>query len=85
MADDAEERIEMVEEAQEKLAEAIELIEKAVAGLDCESNVEAYLISHLKCFLNAEHGYMDKSLNLDKLKTKITRELDPENEEEDDN
>lgn len=60
-----DERIELLREAQEKLAEAIDLIEDAVAGSLRQGNVEAYIVDHLRIMATADHGFVSRDLNLD--------------------
>jgi hypothetical protein len=76
MSIDYDERIEQLDEAQEKLKEAISLIEEAVDGLDCEANTKAYLIDHLKIMASEGHGYLSRDLNLDKVRETIEEERD---------
>lgn len=59
------ERIEKIKEAQELLYEAVNLIEEAIEGTNEESNVRAYIVSHLRIFINDDHGFLSSSLNLD--------------------
>jgi len=61
---DKEEKVDLLREAQEKLFEAIELIEVAVGD---NANVQAYLIDHLKIFASEGHGFLSGDLNIDKV------------------
>jgi len=64
-AEDREDRIEMLREAQEKMVEAIELIEQAISDTKIQANTEAYLLDHLKIMASNGHGYLSKDLNMD--------------------
>ena len=72
-------RKELVEEAQEKLFEVIELLEEACEG---DSEAEAYIVDHLKIYASANHGFCSRDLNLDELKEKYSSEEDEEEDEE---
>jgi len=72
-------RVELVEEAQEKLFEVIELLEEACEG---DSEAEAYIVDHLKIYASANHGFCSRDLNLDELKEKYSSEEDEEEDEE---
>lgn len=52
-----EERIELLEQAQEKLREAIDLIREAVADTNQESSAEAYIIGHLENWAEGNNQY----------------------------
>jgi hypothetical protein len=54
-----------IEEAQEHLFEAIELLEQACAE---DKNAQAYVLDHLKILAGSGHGFMSSDLNLDDLK-----------------
>ena len=58
------ERIEMLEDAQEKINEAIDLITEAVRDTDDEASAQAYIIAHLKNWANGENPYDDHIPNL---------------------
>ena len=72
-------RVELVEEAQEKLFEVIELLEEACEG---DSEAEAYIVDHLKIYASANHGFCSGDLNLDELKERYSSEEDEEEEDE---
>lgn len=57
-------KIELLETAQEKLVECIEILEDAVGD---NANAVAYLIDQLKIHATADHGYLSNSLNIDTL------------------
>jgi len=77
---DRNERLATLEEAQEKLQEAIELIEQAVRGQRNERGVDAYLLATLKMCASNDHGYLGRQdYNLGDL---IESELHPDEEEE---
>ena len=58
------ERIDLLTEAQEKLFEAIELLEDAVGD---DANARAYMIDQLKTLASNDHGFLCNDLNMDKL------------------
>ena len=60
-----EERVEKIREAQEHIAEAIELIRDAVHGTDCQAHVKAYILDHLKIMGSRDHGFLSRDTNLD--------------------
>jgi hypothetical protein len=60
-----DERIEMVQQAQEMLHEVIELVEQAVAGTGAERYTEAYLLAQLKIRAGSGHGYLTNDQTLD--------------------
>jgi len=49
------ERIELLENAQDKLASAIDLIEIALRGTEHRDHAKAYIIPHLKSWLYGEN------------------------------
>lgn len=60
-----DERIDMVQQAQELLHEAIELVERAVAGTGAERYTDAYLLAQLKIRAGSGHGYLTNDQTLD--------------------
>ena len=58
------ERIEMLEDAQEKINEAIDLITNAVCGTNLAATVSAYTVAHLTNWANGENPYDDHIPNL---------------------
>jgi hypothetical protein len=50
-------QIELLENAQMKINEAIELIEEAVSGTDNQMSVDAYLVAHLDNWANGGNPY----------------------------
>jgi len=55
-----EERKASLEDAKEKLIDAIDLIKEAVDGLEIESAVQSYIISSLEMCVDNEHGWVGK-------------------------
>ena len=51
-----EERIELLVEAQDKLSQAISLIEEGLRGTSHERHADAYIIGHLRSWIDA-YGY----------------------------
>ena len=68
-------KVELVEEAQEKLFEVIELLEEACEG---DSDAEAYVVDHLKIYASANHGFCSGDLNLDDLKERYSSDEEDE-------
>jgi hypothetical protein len=69
------ERIELLVEAQDKLSQAINLIEEGLRGTSHERHADAYIIGHLRSWIDA-YGYdMGIQQYIDR--------LDEEDEEED--
>jgi len=66
-------RIHLLEQAQEKLNETIEMIAAAVKG---NASAEAYLVSHLKILASDNHGFLDSSMNIDNVINKYREEED---------
>ena len=58
------EKVELLEEAQEKLFDCIELLEAAVGD---DSNVKAYLIDQLKTKASDGHGFLCSNLTIDQV------------------
>ena len=54
---DNEERTELLEQAQNKINEAIELIEEALEGTHLSSEASAYIIAHLNGWANGDNPY----------------------------
>ena len=57
-------KVELVEEAQEKLGEVIELLEVACKG---DESAKAYIIDHLKIMTTSGHGFCTNDISLDDL------------------
>ena len=53
----AQDRIFMLEEAQEKINEGIDMIRQAVNGTEHDAHSEAYIIAHLENWANSDAGY----------------------------
>ena len=73
----ANEKIDLVEQAQNQLNEAIDLLEQAVGD---DGHARAYLIDQLKTLASSDHGFLCGNFNCDKLIDQI-REDDEEDEE----
>jgi len=52
----AEERIELLKEAQHLISQSLQLIEDALQGTEHEAHADAYIIPHLNNWINS-HGY----------------------------
>lgn len=57
-------KVELVEQAKEKLKEVIELLESACVD---DGNAQAYIIDHLKIICSRDHDFLSHDLNLDDL------------------
>ena len=53
--DEVDDKIQALEEAEEKIYLAIELITQAVKGTSCQVSAEAYIIPHLQNWINDEN------------------------------
>jgi hypothetical protein len=53
-----QDRINNLQEAQDLIREAIDLIESALRGTDSENHADAYLIPQLKMAISDDHGYL---------------------------
>ncbi len=60
-------RIQLLDMAQEKLAEAIMMIEAATKGDD---NTKAYLVDQLKTFESKDHGFLCNNLTVECVATR---------------
>lgn len=70
---DYEDRMNALDEAQEKLGEAIEQIEFAVSGLPMESNIRVYMIEHLKIMASNDHNFLTNDTNIDQLRESLRK------------
>lgn len=57
-------KVELVEQAQEKLKEVIKLLEAACID---DGNAQAYIIDNLKIICSRDHDFLSHDLNLDDL------------------
>ena len=76
-------KIKLIEKAQRKLEECINLIEEAISDTSDKNHIEAYLVDHLKIFLGNDHGFCSDNLNLDKVMQMLQDEDEDEYEDED--
>jgi transcription initiation factor IIE alpha subunit len=72
---DQNEKLEMLQDAQEKMFEIIETLEVVFPD---DANVKAYMIDHLKIKASEGHGFLSSDLNFDNLMERVK-----EDEEED--
>lgn len=70
-----EELKDLLYDAQEKLFEAIELIEVYVKETD-NRNAKAYLLDHLKIMASSNHGYLTRDISIDDLINRIDERED---------
>lgn len=60
-------RVQKLEEAQDKMREASQLISDAVSGHGISGSANAYVVAHLDILIDSNHGYLDGSDNVEKL------------------
>ena len=65
---DSHEKVHMLMEAQEKIFEAIDLIEQVFPD---DGYVKSYMIDQLRIMASGDHGFLDSSLNIDKLIARV--------------
>ena len=70
-----EERIEKIDEAQEKMFEVITLLKQACVD---DENAKAYLIDYLEIMASNDHFFLCRDLNLDKLRERYLKEAEEE-------
>lgn len=66
-----QEKIEKLQEAQEKLFDVIEAIEEVFPD---DANIKAYLTDHLRIYASDEHGFLTSNPNLDELMSTLMEE-----------
>lgn len=76
------EKIAMIEEAQNKLHEALDLVRKAIEDLDNSVFYEAYILDHLRIMIDADHDFMSCDPNLDDIIDSLRNEASDEEDEE---
>jgi hypothetical protein len=57
-------KVELVQKAQEKLREVIDLLEETCRD---DENAKAYIVDHLKIICSSDHCFFSRDLNLDDL------------------
>lgn len=62
-----QDRIFALEEAQEKMREALGLIKEATKGTSAAGTSRAYVESNLATLIDEHHGYLDNSTNVQDL------------------
>ncbi len=67
---DKHELLDLLEDAQEKLFEAIELLNWYVKETG-DSNAKAYLVDHLEIMASREHSFTSRDVNIDDLKDRL--------------
>jgi hypothetical protein len=55
-------RVNQLEEAKDKIGDAIDLIRRAVKGTDSENSCESYIIGHLKGWMNGDNPLDDTAI-----------------------
>jgi hypothetical protein len=73
--DDLEDRIDLLDEAQDSLRHCIDNIVEAIKDTDLQGNAEAYLVDQLKIHVDSEHGFLSDDLNIEKLKEQLEAEF----------
>ena len=75
-----EEAIEIVQEAQDKLIEAIDMLADVADAMD-DRMADSYIVAHLRCLASDDHGYLDRSYNISKWLNDLERGEDEEDDE----
>lgn len=75
------EKIAMIEEAQKKLHEAIDLVSEAISELGNSLYYERYILDHLKVMVGSDHDFLSRDANLDDVINSL-REQDDDTEKE---
>jgi aspartyl/asparaginyl-tRNA synthetase len=70
-------KLNKIEEAQDLLKQAVELIKDAVKNTHEENSAKSYIISHLEIMIDSDHSYYSSSPTLDD----IYKNLNDEKEE----
>jgi len=84
MSDDNSWRVEMIQSAQDKIDEAIELIEDAVKKTDIENAVHSYVIPSLMMCAHKEHSYLaSQPYNCDEIIESLENPEEEDDEDED--
>ncbi len=60
----------LIDEAQEKMMEAVELLKMYIRETN-DQNAKIYIVDHLEIMTYREHGFISSDLNLDDLKDRI--------------
>ncbi len=71
------ERINLLVEAQDKLSQAISLIEEGLRGTSHERHADAYIVGHLRSWIDA-YGY---DMGIQQYIDRLEKEEDEEDEE----
>ena len=71
-----EERIEMLQEAQEKMREAAALINEAIEGLPNKRNIEVYLIPAIVTRIDSDSEWLSKDLTIQNIIDELSEETD---------
>ena len=66
----------MIQEAQDLLREAQELIEDAIDGTRGESNTRAYLVDHLRALIDNQHGFCTSRKTLEDVMDELENEIE---------
>jgi hypothetical protein len=74
-----EERIELLTEAQEKLEEAIALVEQGLMGTSHQRHAEAYILGHLRNWVDSSNRF---DMGIQQYIDKLQEEGEYEDEEE---
>ena len=77
---DPQERIELLQEAQGKLTEAVDLIEQALKGTTHERHAQTYLIGHLNNWIDSGNRF---DMGIQQYIDKIAEEGEYDEEDED--
>ena len=70
-----------IEQAQELMRQANDLIKQAVRNRQCQQTADAYIISHLEILIDSNHRYFSSSTNLENIIEDLTEEQQYQEEE----
>ena len=73
-----QDRIFAIEQAQELMREANQLIKEAVRGTESAQMCDAYVTSHLEILIDSDHCYFTSSTNLENIKESLKDEEERE-------
>lgn len=80
---ETDERVALLEEAQELMQEAVEKVEQALQGTGLLRRAEAYTLARMKIIADPNHGYLTHDEGIHDLIEDLKQE-DEEGEEEED-
>lgn len=79
---ETEERVALLQEAQELMQQAVEKVEQAIRGTGIERRAEAYTLARMKIIADPNHGYLTADEGIHDLIEDLQQEGEEEEEEE---